>query len=101
MHCVMAFVMVNLPQVSPKGMVATWLLDPSRRIKLAFDMRHKHLAVVSLAPQSLLRITILSAVTVAPKSTSNHSADPCAVWEKVVLEPSTPLEAAKAFNVLD
>ena len=101
MHCVMAFVMVNLPQVSPKGMVATWLLDPSRRIKLALDRRHKHLAVVSLAPQSLLTMSTLFAFTLEPKSTSNHSDNPCAVWEKVVLEPSTPLEAAKTSNVLD
>ena len=85
--------MVDLPQVFPKGMVFKALFDPSMRIKLAFDMRHKHWAVVSVLPQSLLRITILSAVAVAPKSTWNHSADPSLVWEKVVLEPSTPLEA--------
>ena len=89
-HCLRPRVMVDLPQVSPKGMVATWLLDASMRIKLAFDMRHKQ----SVAPpQPLLRITILSAVTGVPKSTWNHSDDPSLVWEKVALEPSTPLEA--------
>ena len=100
-HDVRPLKMVPLPQVFPKGMVANALSDASRRIKLAFDMRHKHLAVFSLAPQSLLTMSTLFAVTVEPKSTWNHSDNPCVVWEKVVLSPSTPLEAAKAFNVLD